>query len=75
MIGQHDGEPRRKLLELPRHSIVAFFAEDFAIISLEIETKGADRVLRKPLGMGELLAAVAEVGRRAPAGRRAKAEV
>jgi DNA-binding response OmpR family regulator len=30
----------------------------------ELRRLGADRVLRKPLGMGELLAAVAEVGRR-----------
>ena len=32
----------------------------------ELRRLGADRVLRKPIGMGELLAAVSEVGRRAP---------
>lgn len=37
-------------------------------IGEELRRLGADRVLRKPVGMRELLAAVAEAGRRAPAG-------
>lgn len=35
----------------------------------ELRRLGVDRVLRKPIGMDELLTAVAEVGRKGPAGR------
>lgn len=46
MIGQHAGEPRRKLLELRTHSVVVFVDEARGILALEIETKVGDRVLR-----------------------------
>lgn len=46
MINQHTGEPSRKLVELPTHSVVVFLGPSRKIIGLEIETKAGDRVLR-----------------------------
>ncbi len=46
MINQHTGEPSRKLVELPTHSVVVFLGPNREIVGLEIETKTGERVLR-----------------------------
>jgi hypothetical protein len=55
MINQHPGEPARKQLEFPAHTVVVFLDARGEILGLEIETKCGDRVLRwnRELGPGE----------------------
>jgi hypothetical protein len=55
MISQHSGEPARKQLEFPAHTVVVFLDARIEILGLEIETKAGDRVLRwsPRLGSGE----------------------
>jgi hypothetical protein len=46
MIGQHQNEPRRKLIELKNHFVTAFFSESLEVISMEIEARWEKRVVR-----------------------------
>jgi hypothetical protein len=46
MINQHPGEPSRKQLELPAHTVVVFLNARFEILGLEIEAKNDHRLLR-----------------------------
>jgi hypothetical protein len=46
MIGQHQNEPRRKLLELKNHVVTVFLSESLDVIALEIESRIDRRVLR-----------------------------
>ena len=46
MIGQHQNEPRRKLLELKNHSVEVFLAESLEVVALEIESRRDRRVLK-----------------------------
>ena len=46
MINQYPGEPARKQLELPAHTVVVFLDARLEILGLEIETKNDHRLLR-----------------------------
>lgn len=46
MIGQHQNEPRRKLLELKNHSVEVFLEDTLEVVALEIEARRDRRVLK-----------------------------
>jgi hypothetical protein len=46
MIGQHQDEPRRKLLELENHDITVFLSDSLEIVALEVESKRDRRLVK-----------------------------
>ncbi len=63
MINQHPGEPARKQLELPGHTVVVFLDARRDILGLEIETRSRDRLLRWSTASGSGRFRVHNIGR------------